>query len=297
MNGRLVPLTYQFSSGDVAEIIVKPNQKPSLDWLKIVASTHARSKIKAWLRKANRDENIQRGRAALDEECRCLGVPPSELLKQEKLLAIALKENLTSVDELYALIGYGEHTAEGVVQRLRGDLPKRTLEELHTSNAAAFEQGTLPIQLPTSGIDGILFKLSKCCEPIPGDTIIGYVTRGKGITIHRLDCPNLRGVRENVEEAKRLTTADWQEAGERVYQADLEIIALNRVGLAADIMNIFSETKTNVRMARMTSDAKKHTAHMVIRVDTSGVKHLQDIIARLNVLSDILQVHRRRSGG
>lgn len=297
VNGRLVPLTYQFSSGDVAEIIVRANQKPSLDWLKIVASNHARGKIKAWLRKANREENIQRGRAALEEECRRLAMPVSELLKPEKLLAIANKVNLTSIDELYALIGYGELTAEGVLHRIREDIPKKTLDELRTTSTAAFEQGELPIQVPASGIDGMLFKLSKCCEPIPGDTIVGYVTRGKGVTIHRVDCPNLRMTRDNVEEAKRLMTLDWHETGTGIYQADLEITALNRVGLGADILTIFSETKTNVRTARMTSDPKRHTAHLIIRVDTSGVRHLQDIISRINVMTDILQVHRRRAGG
>ncbi len=163
--------------------------------------------------------------------------------------------------------------------------------------ARLIEQGQLPIQLPASGIDGMLFKLSKCCQPIPGDTIVGYVTRGKGVTIHRVDCPNLRKTREDPEEAERLMTLDWQETGEGVYQADVEIIALDRVGLLADIGAIFSETKTNIRSARMTSDAKKHTAHIILRVDTTGVKNLQEIISHINVLSDILQVHRRRAGG
>jgi len=297
VNGRMVPLNYQFANGDVGEIIVRANQKPSLDWLKIVASNHARSKIKAWLRKANRDENMQRGRVALEEECRRLGMPVAELLKPEKLLAIANKVNLNTVDDLYALVGYGELTAEGVVHRIREDIPKKTLNELHTTNSAILEQTELPIQLPASGIDGMLFKLSKCCEPIPGDTIVGYVTRGKGVTIHRVDCPNLRKAREDAEEAKRLMTLDWQETGEGNYQADLEITALDRVGLLADIGNIFSESKTNIRSARMTSDPKKHTAHIILRVDTTGVLNLQEMVSKINVLSDILQVHRRRAGG
>jgi len=131
VNGRLVPLTYQFQNGDVAEIIVRANQKPSLDWLNIVGSSHARNKIKAWFRKQNREENIQRGRQALEEECRRVGVPAADILRQEKLLEIANKANLVTVDDLYALIGYGEMTAEGVVHRIREDLPKRSLDELH----------------------------------------------------------------------------------------------------------------------------------------------------------------------
>jgi len=296
VNGRLVPLTYQFQNGDVAEIIVRANQKPSLDWLNIVGSNHARNKIKAWFRKQNREENIQRGRQALEEECRRVGVPAADILRQEKLLEIANKANLVSVDDLYALIGYGEMTAEGVVHRIREDLPKRSLDELRTSSAHLQEQGELPIQIASSGIDGVLFKLSKCCQPIPGDNIVGYVTRGKGVTIHRLDCPNLRRTAEDAEEAKRLMNLEWQDTGEGLYQADIEIIALDRVGLMADIGAIFSETKTYIRSAKMTVEQKKRLAHILIQLDTTGVSNLQEMIARINILNDIIQIHRKRAG-
>jgi GTP pyrophosphokinase len=219
-----------------------------------------------------------------------------QLLKSDKLLAVANKLNLPATDDLYALVGYGELTAEGVLHRIREDIPKRTLDELRTTNSAIIDQGCLPIQVPSSGIDGMLFRLSKCCEPIPGDMIVGYVTRGKGVTIHRIDCPNLRKIREDADESQRLMALDWQETGEGMYQADLEIVALDRVGLLADISNIFSETKTNIRSAQMTSDPKKHTAHIILRVDTSGVNNLKEMIARINVLSDIMQIHRRRAG-
>jgi len=296
VNGRLVPLTYQFANGDVAEIIVRANQKPSLDWLNIVASSHARNKIKAWFRKQNREENIQRGRQALEEECRRVGVPAADILRQDKLLEIANRSNLNTVDDLYALIGYGELTAEGVVHRIREDLPKRSLDELRTTSAHLQEQGELPIEVPASQIDGMLFKLSQCCQPIPGDSIVGYVTRGKGVTIHRLDCPNLRKIHEDTEESKRLMNLEWHDTGEGTYQADIEIIALDRVGLMADIGAIFSETKTNIRSAKMTVEQKKRLAHLILQVDTSGMNHLQEMMARINVLSDIIQIHRKRAG-
>jgi guanosine-3',5'-bis(diphosphate) 3'-pyrophosphohydrolase len=295
VNGRLVPLSYQFKNGDVVEIIVRANQKPSLDWLNLVASAQARSKIKAYFRKANREENIQRGRVAMEEECKRMGAPAAECLKLEKLLALAQKMNLSNVDELYAQIGYGELTAEGVLHRIREDLPKRKLDELRTSDLM-LEQGELPIQITTDGVDGVLYRLSKCCQPIPGDALIGYVTRGKGIAIHRLDCPNLRKVKESAEESKRLLALDWQDTGHGHYHADVEIIALDRVGLLADIGAIFSEGKTNIHQAKMSSDIRKHTATIILQVDTTGVVHLQDIINRINVLSDILTVHRRRAG-
>ena len=296
VNGRLVPLTYQFSNGDVVEIIVRANQKPSLDWLKFVATHQARNRIKAYFRKANREENVQRGRQALEEECKRLGVHASEALKTEKLLSIAHKQNLGSTEDLYALIGYGELTAEGVLHRIREDLPKRSFDELRTTSSAMVDQGQLPIQVSASGIDGVLFRLSKCCQPIPGDSIVGYVTRGKGVTIHRMDCPNLRTLRETPTEAERLMVLDWQDTGEGIYQAELEIIALDRLGLLADIGAVLSETKTNIRSARMVSDGKKHVANITLTVDTSGVQNLQEIIARINVLSDIMQIHRRRTG-
>jgi len=298
VNGKLLPLTYQFANGDVVEIIVRANQKPSLDWLKVVATHQARNKIKAYFRKANREENIQRGRQALEEECKRIGGHDAgELLKQDKLLTIAHKHNLATVDDLYALIGYGEFTAEGVLHRIREDIPKRSLDEMRTSSGANSQQGQLPISISDSGIDGVLFRLSKCCQPIPGDSIVGYVTRGKGVTIHRLDCPNLRALQETPSEAERLMALDWQETGDGIYQAEVEIIALNRVGLAADIYNILSEMKRNIRESKMTSDAKKHLATIQIQVDTSGLTDLQEIIARINVLNDIIQIHRRNTGG
>ena len=297
VNGRLVPLTYQFSNGDVAEIIVRANQKPSLDWLKIVGSNHARTKIKAWFRKQNRETNMLRGRQELEDECKRQGVPAAEILKQDKLQAIATKSNLNTIDDLYALIGYGELTAEGVIHRIREDIPKKTLDELRSSNEALAEQGQLPILVSASGIDGVLFRLSKCCQPIPGDALLGYVTRGKGVTIHRMDCPNLRNTRDDPEESKRLMAIEWQDTGEGMYQADLEIAVLDRVGMLADIAAVFSETKTNIRSARVTSDPKKHMAQIILQVDTTGVKNLQEIIARINTLSDVMQVHRRRAGG
>lgn len=294
-NGRLVPLTYQFANGDVVEIIVRAQQKPSLDWLNFVATNHARSKIKQWFRKANRDENIQRGRAALEEECRRQGVAATEFLKLDKLTALANKLNLTTADDLYAHIGYGEVTAEGILHRIREDLPKRSVDELRTMAHHTMAQGQLPIQVPESGIDGVLFKLSKCCQPIPGDSIVGYVTRGKGVTIHRMDCPNLRKLRENPEDAQRLMTLDWQDTGSTVYQAELEILVLDRLGLLADISAILSETKTNIRTAVMKADQKKRMAHIILQLDTTGVNNLQEIISRLNRLSDIIQIHRRRT--
>lgn len=296
VNGRLVPLTYQFSNGDVVEIIVRANQKPSLDWLKFVATHQARNKIKAYFRKADREENVQRGRQALEEECKRLGMHATDLLKLEKLLAIAHKQNLATVDDLYALIGYGEMTAEGVLHRIREDIPRRSLDELRTTTGVVTEQGQLPIQVSASGIDGVLFRLSKCCQPIPGDSIVGYVTRGKGVTIHRIDCPNLRALRESPTEAERLMTLDWQDTGEGVYQTELEIVALDRLGLLADIGAILSETKTNIRSAKMVSDQKKHVANIALKIDTTGVQDLQEIISRINTLNDIMQIHRRRTG-
>jgi GTP pyrophosphokinase len=295
VNGRLVPLTYQFINGDVAEIIVRANQKPSLDWLKFVATHQARNRIKAYFRKAAREENVQRGRQALEEESKRMGLHAGDLLKSDKLLAVAHKQNLGTVEDLYALIGYGELTAEGVLHRIREDIPKRSLDELRTTNGAHLQQAELPIQISAAGIDGMLFRLSKCCQPIPGDSIFGYVTRGKGVTIHRLDCPNLRALRESPTEAARLMTLDWQDQGEGMYQAELEIIALDHLGLLADIGAMLSETKTNIRTAKMTSDPKKHIATIILQVDTNGILNLQEIIARINTLSDVMQIHRRRT--
>lgn len=295
VNGILVPLSYTFVNGDVAEIIVSARQKPSLDWLKLVASHQARSKIKAYFRKIGRDENIRLGRQALEEECKREGLSFNDVQKSEKFLALITKHNLTALDDLYALIGYGELTVEGVIHRIREDIPRRTALELQSINQDNEEQPLLPTLTTTDGIDNIRYIISKCCHPIPGDSIIGYITRGKGVAIHRMDCPNLRVMMQTPEEKERLMVLDWREEGNGTHQAELEITAADRVGLFADITAILTDMKTNIRSAKLTCDVKKHTATILVKIDISGVTQLSEIIARLNRVTDVLGIHRRNT--
>jgi GTP diphosphokinase / guanosine-3',5'-bis(diphosphate) 3'-diphosphatase len=297
VNGVIQPLDYQIANGDLVQIITRKTGHPSLDWLQFVVSPHARQKIKQYFRKQNREENILRGRAALEDECRRDGVASADVLKPDKLLEIARKMNLQEVEELYAHIGYGDCSAEGVLHRLREEEPpRRTLEDLRNTSGTQPEQKALPLTINSADISGLALRLSRCCHPIPGDILVGYITRGQGVAVHRVDCPNLRRYREDPEEAQRLLTLDWQGGGEGQYQAELEIVGIDRVGLSADIFAVFAETKANIRSSSLRTDKKKHLAHFTLQVDTPSTTQLQDLIGHLQSLADVIQVHRRRTG-
>ena len=287
-NGEIVPLSYTLQNGDVIEIITRSNARPSLDWRSFVATPQAKTRINQWYRRQRRDESIQHGRTLLHEECKRVSVEPAELMRPEGMGKVARRFNYHSGEDLVAAVGFGEVSAEAVINRLR-DLLEPTPRPMVLMPSPVRAQGALRLGIAAQGVSDILFRLSKCCSPVPGDAIVGYITRGKGVAVHRVSCPNISHIIEN--EPQRLIRVAWTLSEETYYPATVEIEALDRVGLLSDITAILSESKTNIRSAKVRT-RKDGRAHMELVLDIQDIQHLRRLTDSLNELPDIISVHR-----
>jgi GTP pyrophosphokinase len=291
VNGKMVPLSHVFENGDVAEINTSSRPgRPSLDWLSFVQTSQAKGRIKAWYRREQRDESITRGRDKLVEECGRAGAAPSEVLLEGKLEELAPKFNCATVEDLYAAVGYGDLSAEAVVRRLTGGVPKVRAKK----QPARKDQGSLRLAISVGGVTDLLFKISRCCAPVPGDPIVGFVTRGRGVTVHRADCPNVTYYSRR--EPGRMTALEWTLSPEVYFQVVIQVEALDRVGLLSDITSIISAASTNIVEARVKTGGKPKTARFDLTLEVKDLRHLQTIIDRIAALSDVLRVDRARRG-
>ena len=285
VNGRIVPLTYKFGNGDIVEVIARSNAQPSLDWLNFVKTSTARSRIKAYFRRLRYAESVAKGREMIEKEIERLGLDRNELLKAEHLESLPNSLNVQSVEDLFAAIGYGHTPALTVVHKLAAMQPPTA--GLNVTGKRPAEEARLGIV--AGGVDDVAIRRSKCCTPIPGDEVVGYVTRGRGLTIHRKGCPNLAIYGE--KEPDRLVEVEWRESSSEKFQTGMHIESLDRVGLLNDISAMFSETKTNIFSAKITSHPDK-TASFDLTIEVADVKHLNNLMTRIGSLSDILEVRR-----
>jgi len=292
VNGRMVPLSYVFENGDVAEIITssRRNAGPSLDWLSFVATSQAKSRIKAWYRREQREESVLRGRERLEEECHRLGLEPSEVLHEEAIQGLASKLGYPSVEDLHAGLGYGDVSAETVMRRLRGEAPRARPKK----RPARKDQGGLRLAVSVGGVTDVLFRLSRCCTPVPGDPILGFITRGRGVTVHRRNCPNIGYYSRR--EPGRMAALEWTLSPDVYFPVVIQVDALDRVGLMSDITSIISATNTNIVEARARTGGKPKTARFDFTLEVKDLRQLQTITDRIGALSDVLRVERSRRG-
>lgn len=290
VNGRIVPLTYKFHNGDIVEVITRKHVVPSLDWLSFVKTSTARSRIKQYFRKLRYAESVAKGREMLEKEIERQGLDREALLKPEHLEKVFPTANVQNEDDLFAAIGYGHVPALSIVHKLTDVQPPP--EGLAVSGRRA--SGEARLGIVAGGVDGVAIRRSRCCTPIPGDEIVGYVTRGRGMTLHRKGCPNAVAYAER--EPDRLVEVEWRRgAGER-FQTGIRIDALDRVGLLNDISAVFSETKTNICSARIRSYPNK-TASFDLTVEVDDLAHLNSLITRIGGLNDIMEVRRTSLSG
>ena len=287
VNGKMVPLTYQFSNGDVIEILTRPSAGPSLDWLGFTKTSHARSKIKAYFRKQRYAANIARGRELLQKELEKFHLDSRHLLTAEPLGKVALAMNVHSWEDLLASVGYGDVAVGHVISRLRPLTPAATGDD-HRS----FERKPAPVsKLQIAGeLEDVATVRAKCCKPVPGDDISGYMTRGKGIALHRQACPNLQHYLQT--EADRVIPIEWGPGDEtHRYLTDIKMELADRIGLLEDVGKLFSEAKTNIQAIR-TRSLPNHTAVMQISFDAIDTNHIMAVMTRLQRLSDVMDIHR-----
>jgi len=303
VNGRMVPLSTRLQNGDIVEIITQKNGHPSLDWLNFVRTSAAKNRIKQWYKRSRREENIARGRELLEKELGRTGF--ENVLKSEAMQAVAQRCNYHSTEDLLAALGYGEITLNLVLNRWReivkaqqpaANEPDNTTHLPTTAKAAALLREATPTtsrasDSPIVGVEGLLYHLAGCCTPIPGEAIIGVVTRGKGISIHRQGCHNLEKV-----ECDRLVPVSWNQAVEhssrpQTYAVNLQIEALDRVGVLKDILSRLSDQGINVRHANVKT-AFGQPALIDLGIEIRDRPQLEQLFTQIKKMSDILNIRR-----
>lgn len=284
VNGVMVPLSQKLKNGDVVELITRSNAQPSLDWLEFVRSSHARNKLRSHFRRLSKYQDAVRGRDALEKELRAMRLDPKAFLGDEKLTEVAAHiDGCDTPTDVLAKVGAGLASAQSVVLKLRGDAPEPAVEQIQTTRT---KEGKLTLR--TGGIDDVMLRRAKCCDPIPGDDVIGYVTRGRGIMIHRKACPN--AVRYEATEPERLMPLDWPADGSQ-YAVMLKIVSVNRQGLLMDISTIFGESHTNVSAAKIRT-MPNHTAEIEVTIDVRDTQHLQAVMNKIGNYSDVINLNR-----
>ena len=295
VNGRIVPLEYKLKNGDIVEIITSKNSAPKRDWLNLVKTSQAKTKIRQWFKKEQREENILKGRDYLEKEAKKQGLE-SDLFRSEKLLEIGKKFNFLSLDDIYAAVGDGVLAATNIVSRIKAEESKPGKKGLLAEEAQALrtEQRSVVWGKPAQGIrvkdiDNLLIRLAHCCNPVPGDLISGYITRGRGVSIHRSDCRNLLAYREH--EPERLVDVAWDKEFHEPFQVKLEITGMDRAGLLSDVMSILLEMKISANW--VTARGKKDRgASIELVLEMRGLEQLEIIMNKLMRIKDVYDVRR-----
>ena len=305
VNNRIASYDAPLHNGDIVEILTSKSAKgPSRDWLNICQSNQARVKIKQWFKKEKRDENIVNGRQSFESELKRTGVTLKELTNEENLPGVLKKLCFTSLDDMYAAIGYGGISALKVVGRLREDI-QRIIHQHQTERQAEVPVADQPqLMRPAvpqrakgeqgivvEGLTNCLVKFSKCCTPVPGDDIVGFITRGYGISVHRADCPNADPARRKPSEAGRWIKVSWGSDTRESYRTTLEITAKDRINIIMDVSTVLSSTKTHVSSmnARSTPDG---FALITLDTDVSDSQQLQTVMRRIEQISGVMRVTR-----
>lgn len=302
INSRIVPLDTKLVNGDIVEILTsKQGNGPSRDWLSFVKTSQAKNRIRQWFKKEQREENIARGREGIEREIRKLGLEPAAILKPENLLSYAKSYNFTSIDDLYAAMGDGAVTINKILMRLRENLSKEEKEKLQL---AALQQGEgkpssaygkASQGVRVKGVDNVLLRFSRCCNPLPGDDIVGYITRGRGVSIHRGDCDNIKA--HNEEELNRMVEVVWDDTQpDSIYPVDVEIYGIDRARLVTDVMNAVMDTRTHILgiNARVSKDK---LAHIQLSIEIRNLGHLYNVMQKIRRVKDVTSVERVYSGG
>jgi GTP pyrophosphokinase len=287
-NGKIVPLEYRLKNGDIVEVLTNKSSGPSADWLNIVQTAGAKNRIRQWFKAKNREENLQRGREALEREVRRQGFESHELLRPEWLEEASRRYNLQLPDDLFVSVGYGGLSAQQVVNRLREEHRKSFPGPAPRETGSWTGFGKPSNGVRVKGIDNVLVRFSRCCSPVPGEPIIGYVTRGRGVSVHRADCPNARHL---AGERERAIEVAWDQAVRSVHPVELQVHALDRSGLSADVFNAVADNRVNILNAKVRT-FKNHTALIDVVIEVQHMGELQSITDRIRRVDAVLSVER-----
>lgn len=296
VNGKIVPLEYKLVNGDIVEIITtKQGNGPSRDWLNIVASSETRNKIRQWFKKEKREESIAKGRELIERETKKLGYDLRDLSKNDRLNEVAKKFNLPGEDDLFATLGYGGVTAHGVITKLIEAYKKELkstappdLAQLLSELKPKHSKSKASHGILVEGESGLLVRLARCCNPVPGDAIVGYITKGRGVSVHRADCPNILN---QPEEYERMIEVSWDINTDTKYKVTIEVSCMDRPGLLTDIMMVPSENKTNIASVNART-YKNKTATVTLILEINNLAQLEIIMAKMRRIKDVFSVYR-----
>jgi guanosine-3',5'-bis(diphosphate) 3'-pyrophosphohydrolase len=284
VNNRLVPLDYRLKNGDIVEIVTtKADHGPSRDWLNVVRTSHAREKIRQWFKRKDRDENIVHGRESLERELRRLARTTIAAVGHDKIAEVAKQLNFETPDDFYAAIGYGAIGPQAVVMRLG----------VVDDGQSQLPTVAPPQQIPRTGgvrvkgVGDLLVRFAKCCHPIPGDPIVGFITRGKGVTVHLRSCPTV----VNEREVSRLIEVEWEAEPTQTYPIAIRVEAYDRTGLLNDITQVVAENKVNI-VAASVGVTPDHTAVVTATIQVHSVSQLARVMSRIENLKDVISVQR-----
>ncbi|HWR45355.1 bifunctional (p)ppGpp synthetase/guanosine-3',5'-bis(diphosphate) 3'-pyrophosphohydrolase [Sporomusa sp.] len=296
INGKIVPLEYKLNNGDIVEIITsKHNNGPSRDWLNVIGSSETRNKIRQWFKKEKREENVAKGREMIERESKKLGYEWRDLVKGDRLSEVAKRLNIVSEDDLFEGLGYGGVTLHGVMSKLI-EAHKKELKSTTPPDVSAMLAELKPKRpkskashgILVKGESGLMVRLARCCNPLPGDVIVGYITRGRGVSVHRADCPNILN---NPEEYERMIEVNWDMPGDTLYKVSIEISGSDRPNLLSDIMMVAADAKINVSSL----NAKVHknkTAVINMDIDIGNLSQLEHIMNKIRRVQDVFSVYR-----
>jgi guanosine-3',5'-bis(diphosphate) 3'-pyrophosphohydrolase len=289
VNGKMVPLSYQLRNGDVVEIVTRSDGHPSRDWLALAKTAHAKSKIKAYFKRLLHDESVQQGREMLQREIERLGLD-SAILRDDALKTLAAQFNVPNDVELLAAVGYGTVSVGALLNRLSPSQPLPP-KGIVVGKGRADDR---KLKVSAGSIDNVAFRRARCCLPIPGDEVVGYVTRGRGMALHRRECVNIRHYEKT--EPERLTSVDYTGGGEgQVYSVNIVIETADRTGLLADVGNIFGEMRTFITAIK-TQSHRDHTATHEVAAQEKHVQPLTRLFLAVRRLPDVLDIERAIGG-
>lgn len=296
INSKMMPIITELKSGDIIEIITSSDKSkgPSRDWLKFVKSTKAKNKINSWFKKEERTENIEKGKDLIEKEIKRIGITYVELFKNQYIEPMLDRYKYKNIDEMYAAVGFGANSAGKVVARMLQEYRKEheeenieeKIEQLNTQKTRKPKASSSGIVV--KGIDNCLVKLSKCCNPLPGDEIIGYITKGRGVSVHRKDCLN---VEDLFTEENRIIEVKWYEEAKENYNVNIEVLANDRNGLLVDILNQIKDTKAKL-MGVNTKTTKERIAIIDLNIEVENIEELNKVIRVIKKVDSVYEVRR-----
>jgi GTP pyrophosphokinase len=295
VNGKLVPLESILTNGDVIEVVTNksPNAAPSRDWLSFVSSPRARSKIKAWFSKERKEEAIDAGRESIARQMRKVGLPLQKIFAGQAFLELSHDLHYPDIESMYAAVGNGHISAQFVIEKLvaNTDLHEPDTEvESHTNPVHSFEH----VRRNSSGVDvegadDVLVKLARCCTPVPGDEIVGFITRGSGVSVHRSDCINVTDLKLN--QGDRIVGVKWNNSAKSAFLVNIQVEALDRARLLSDVTRTLSDQHVNILNASV-STSKDRTALSRFTFEMADASHLDAVLASVRSVEGVYDVYR-----